>query len=120
MAGSFALSIHTPEGTAYEGEALSLVAPGADGQFGILPRHTPMFAAIRPGVLKVRTKDGLNYYATAGGICEINRKMVLLLLDSAETFTEAEPARARAREFKDVAIEKSLPPPDKHQQPKHH
>ena len=46
---TFDLSVVTPEGTAFEGEAQMLVVPGADGEIGVLARHAPLVAMLKAG-----------------------------------------------------------------------
>jgi F-type H+-transporting ATPase subunit epsilon len=43
---TFDLSVVTPEGTAFEGEAQMLIVPGAAGEIGVLARHAPLVAML--------------------------------------------------------------------------
>src|SRR5829696_4695876 len=49
---TFELSLVTPDGAAYEGEAEMLIVPGADGEIGVLARHAPLVAMLKAGELR--------------------------------------------------------------------
>ncbi|UCF78502.1 MAG: ATP synthase F1 subunit epsilon [Candidatus Eiseniibacteriota bacterium] len=100
----FRLRILTLEESFYEGDVDSLIAPGADGYFGVLAHHAPMLAALRPGKLLVRERDSIeNVYAVSGGFLEVSDNSVTLLADAIESaadidLTRAEQAKQRALE----------------------
>jgi F-type H+-transporting ATPase subunit epsilon len=82
-----------------------VIAPGAGGVLGILPRHAPLKAVIAPGELVVK-KDGQadRYYAVGGGFMEVRPDKVILLARSGESAEEidlsrAQEARRRAEEL---------------------
>jgi F-type H+-transporting ATPase subunit epsilon len=81
-----------------------VLAPGSEGQLGILPRHAPLMTALAPGELIVRRagQDDL-YMVVGGGFMEVRPDRVTILADSAERAEEinlerAEAARRRAEE----------------------
>lgn len=97
MPGTFHLEIVTPERVAYSGEVVSLVAPGLEGQFGILAHHAPFIAALRPGAIKVRDAENKEMWlATAGGFFEMVHNKAVILADTAEFAAEIDVERARA------------------------
>lgn len=97
MPGTFQLDIVTPERPVFQGAVLSLVAPGVEGQFGILVNHTPFIAALRPGTLKIRDRDNREILlAISGGFFEIARNQAVILADAAEFAAEIDVDRARA------------------------
>ena len=73
-----------------------VIAPGASGVLGILPRHAPLMAVIVPGELVVK-KDGQEdrYYAVGGGFMEVRPDKVILLARSGESAEEIDLARAQ-------------------------
>ena len=73
-----------------------VIAPGASGVLGILPRHAPLMAVIAPGELVVK-KDGQEdrYYAVGGGFMEVRPDKVILLARSGESAEEIDLARAQ-------------------------
>ncbi len=72
-----------------------VIAPGASGVLGILPRHAPLMAVIAPGELVVK-KDGQEdrYYAVGGGFMEVRPDKVILLARSGESAEEIDLERA--------------------------
>ena len=67
------LSLTTPSGSLINAEVEEVTAPGALGEFGILPGHIPFLSVLKPGVFVYRTKDGPRYYAVGQGILEVAR-----------------------------------------------
>ena len=95
---TYQLSILTPKGLVYEDSVESLVAPGANGSFGVLAHHAPMISATTPGVLKVN--DGQDrFFAVGSGMVEVCQNKVNILADHAETSANFEEARSKASEF---------------------
>lgn len=89
---AFKLKILTPEKTVFDAEVDSLVAPGADGGFGVLTDHAPMICGIGTGVLAADQVGSPLYFALQGGVAEIVRNEMIILADAAR----AEPDRASA------------------------
>ena len=78
-----------------------VVAPCAEGDVGILPRHAPLLATLRPGRLRIKKGGGETEMAVTGGFLQVNRDRVIILADAAERAEEideqrAEEARRRA------------------------
>jgi F-type H+-transporting ATPase subunit epsilon len=83
MAGTFHLSILTPEQGVYEGEVEYLEAPGSEGGFGVLPHHAPMVTGLARGTLKVRMADGqVRTWPVAGGFFEVSNNKATVLADA--------------------------------------
>ena len=55
---TFSLSLVTPDGAAFEGEAVMLIVPGADGEIGVLARHAPLIATLKAGSTRVHLGEG--------------------------------------------------------------
>ncbi len=94
----------TAERTVFEGDVDLVLAPGMEGQLGILPHHTPLLTALSFGELVLR-REGLpdEFIAIGGGFMEVGPEHIIILADSAERAEEidvaqAEEARQRARE----------------------
>ena len=97
---TFPLSIVTPSGAVLEDEVAGLVAPGTEGEFGVLAHHAPMIAAIRRGCLKVRRKDEqVAFFAVHEGFVRVDRDQVVVLTAQACAATDPEDARRRAQAF---------------------
>ena len=67
------LSVTTPRGSLVETDIDELVAPGALGEFGILPGHVPFMSALKPGVLIFRVKNGNSLLALGEGVLQVSR-----------------------------------------------
>ena len=98
MAGEFPLVIVTPSSMAYEGEARSVLAPGADGYFEVLIGHVPMLTSLQPGVLTIRNAGGRTRYTVSGGFVEVLRSQVTILAESIEEVGDIDVARAQQAE----------------------
>jgi F-type H+-transporting ATPase subunit epsilon len=83
------LSVTTPRGALVDAEVDEVTAPGALGEFGVLPGHVPFLSVLKPGVFVFRTKEGARYLAVGDGVLEVARASgdkgdkVLVLVDQA-------------------------------------
>lgn len=97
------LEVVTAERQTFSGEVDAVIAPGSEGQLGILPHHAPLMTMLQPGELIVR-KDGQDIYlAVTGGFLEVRPDKVIVLADACERceeidVTRAEEAKKRAEE----------------------
>ena len=82
-AKTFSLSLVTPEGTAYEGEAERLVVPGAAGEIGVLARHAPLVAMLRAGEIRIRARGEWQAFAAGPGYFNVQRDRAIVLVDDA-------------------------------------
>ena len=81
---TYHLSIVTPAGTRFDGDAEALVAPGEEGYVGVLADHAPMIAGLKPGPLSVTDGSGANWFACGPGVLEVSMgNEVTLLVDEA-------------------------------------
>jgi F-type H+-transporting ATPase subunit epsilon len=93
----FDVSLVTPEGPAFEGEAEMLVVPGAAGDIGVLARHAPLIATLRAGSTRVyieRTGE-IQEFATGPGFFQVQLDRAIALVDDAVLASEVDDARAR-------------------------
>jgi len=81
------LEIVTPRGVAVSTEADEVVAPGARGEFGVLPGHTPFIAALKAGVLTYRKGPRREVLAVGPGYAEVSGhdRVVVLTQAAADT-----------------------------------
>ena len=99
----FPLRVVSVERSLFEGDVDFIVANGADGELGILPRHAALMTILKPGALKI-THDGKEEFLfVGGGFLEVLPDRVTVLADVAEHAEEisieaAEDARRRAQE----------------------
>ena len=88
------LDIVTVERAVYSDEVDMVIAPGVEGQLGILPHHTPLMTTLQAGELRVRKGQEEISLAISGGFLEIRPDKVVVLADSAERADEIDIARA--------------------------
>ncbi len=86
--------VATIEREVYRGEADFLAAPGAAGELGILPRHSPLMAKLRSGELRIRLGEQVDEVFVSGGFMEVQPEMVTILADSAERASDLDEAAA--------------------------
>jgi F-type H+-transporting ATPase subunit epsilon len=100
---TFDLSVVTPEGSVFEGEAQMLIVPGAAGEIGVLARHAPLVAMLKAGEIRVRAEGRWQSFAAGPGYFKVQRDRAIVLVDDAvraedidvdEARREAEAARA--------------------------
>lgn len=84
METSFKVGIYTPEKTIFENEAVSLVAPGEYGFFGIMAHHAPFISSLVPGQIVVKDKagKGIVIQSSGKGFFEVSNNKAVLLLDA--------------------------------------
>ena len=102
-ARTFDLSLVTPEGAAYEGEAEMLIVPGVSGEIGVLARHAPLMAMLKAGEIRIKAGGDWQAFAAGPGYFKVQQDRALVLVDDAvraeeidveEARREAEEARA--------------------------
>ena len=82
-----------------------VVAPGAEGVVGILPRHAPLLTTLRPGAIRIKKDGGESAMAVGGGFLQVNNDRVLVLADTAEREDEIDASRAEeARQRAEAAL----------------
>lgn len=101
MADSIALEIVTPDGVKLSENVSELTATSVDGEFGVLPSHRPMLAALTTGIVTY-VKNGEKHSVAVGpGFAEIADDKALLLTDRFITKDRIDPVIVR-KELKDV------------------
>ena len=89
------VEIITAEERAYADDVEALVAPGIDGELGILPHHAPLITALQPGEIMVRKDGQESYMVVSGGFIEVMANQVTILADACEHSEEIDEARAQ-------------------------
>ena len=81
---TFNLIIVSAEQKTFEGAVKQIQATGVEGELGILPNHTPLMTAIKPGIVKFTLEDGKEEVIyVSGGFLEVQPKVVTVLADVA-------------------------------------
>jgi F-type H+-transporting ATPase subunit epsilon len=84
----------------FQGDVEIVVLPGAEGEMGILPNHSPVLTVLKYGIITVRTKSGEEHFTVAGGFAEVQPDQVTILADSAENVEEIDIQRAESAKHK--------------------
>jgi F-type H+-transporting ATPase subunit epsilon len=92
----FSVSVVTPEGAAFEGDAEMLIVPGAAGEIGVLARHAPLVAMLKAGSTRVHIGDGsVQEYATGPGFFQVLEDRAIALVDHAVQADQIDDALAQ-------------------------
>ena len=86
----------TPDGPVFIDDARMVVVPGKAGELGVLPRHIPLIAQLKPGETRVRTLDDeWLSFATGSGYFKIQHDRASVLVESAVAVTAIDADKAR-------------------------
>ena len=100
------LEIVTPERLAYEDDVDMVLVPGAEGELGILPHHTPLVSLLGVGELKIRKGGAEEVFAIAGGFVQVRPDKVVVMAETAEIDSDIDLERAqKARAEAEKALE---------------
>src|SRR5882672_6285122 len=90
------VDVVSAEEAIYSGEAEFVVLPGEAGELGIYPRHTPLITRIRPGAVRITPAGGgeEQLIFVAGGILEVQPKLITVLADTAIRGKDLDEAKA--------------------------
>jgi F-type H+-transporting ATPase subunit epsilon len=94
----FSLSLVTPEGAAFEGDAEMVVVPGAAGEIGVLARHAPLVAMLKAGSTRVYLDvdaSDVRTFATGPGFFQVLEDRAIALVDDAVLGAEIDDERAQ-------------------------
>jgi len=111
------VDVVSAEAAIYSGEATFVVLPGEAGELGIYPRHAPLITRIRAGAVRITPAGGgeEQLIFVAGGILEVQPKVITVLADTAirgadldeakatEALRKAEEARRTAQDKQEIA-----------------
>lgn len=111
------IEIITAERTVLTDDVDMVIAPGSEGQLGILPMHAPLLTVLAAGEIRLKKGGAEQSFAVTGGFLEVHDNHVSVLADAAERSDEIDAARAegamqRAQEdmklaSKDVDLERA-------------
>ncbi len=92
----FPVSVVTPEGAAFEGDAEMLIVPGDAGEIGVLARHASLVAMLKAGSTRVHLDGGeVREFATGPGFFQVLDNRAIALVDDAIAAGEIDTARAQ-------------------------
>jgi F-type H+-transporting ATPase subunit epsilon len=90
------LEIITAERQVYSDEVNTVIAPGVEGELGILLHHAPLITILKPGEVLVRKEGQETYLFVSGGFLEVRPDKIIILADASERADEIDVARAEA------------------------
>jgi len=90
------LDIVTPEKKVYSDDVRYVIAPGGDGELGILPEHAPIMTTLNIGIMRVQKDGQYTKVAVSGGFLEARNSKVVVLADAAERADDIDMERAEA------------------------
>jgi F-type H+-transporting ATPase subunit epsilon len=116
-AATIHIDVVSAEASIFSGEAEFVVLPGEMGELGIYPRHTPLITRIKPGTVRIQKPGGEEELVfVAGGILEVQPKVITVLADTAirghdldeakanEAIKRAEEARRSVTDKQEIAV----------------
>jgi len=96
MAGKLHFSLVSPERELYSGEVDQVDIPGTEGNFGVLPDHAPLMAAIRTGAITVYEGGASKQFFVQGGFADVTPAGLTVLAESAAPMSELTAERVQA------------------------
>src|SRR5262249_20478776 len=96
MAGKILLEVVTPEKMLLSQQVDEVIAPGSEGDFGVLPGHCHFLSTLRIGELLYRVGDTTNHMAVLWGYAEVTPTKVTILAEIAEKAEDIDVERAQA------------------------
>jgi len=100
----------TPTRMLISAEADEVVAPGAEGYFGVLPGHAAFLTTLAPGEVTYRNGQTEHRVAVTGGFAEVRGERVIILAENAERPEEIDRERAeRARQRAEMRVQGKSP-----------
>jgi F-type H+-transporting ATPase subunit epsilon len=94
----FSVSLVTPDGAAFEGDAEMIIVPGAAGEIGVLARHAPLIATLKAGSTRIHPGGNeVLEFATGPGFFEVLQDRAIALVDDAVKAADVDDARAQAQ-----------------------
>ena len=95
MAEQIQLEVVTPDTIVVEEMVDLIVAPGTEGEFGVLPDHIPFLTSLKVGEMYYRKGNQTDYIAITGGYAEVLPDKVTVLAEAAEKARDIDVDRAR-------------------------
>ena len=106
------LEIVTPERLAFSGQVDAVVAPGVEGELGILPHHAPLLTTLGYGELRLRTGAQEDFFAIAGGFLQVLPDKVVVMAETADLASEIDMEKAmEARREAERALQEGFEEP---------
>ena len=106
------LEIVTPERLAYSDQVDLVIAPGIEGELGILPHHAPLITTLGVGELRIKKGGAEESFAIIGGFLQVRPDKVVVMAETADLASDIDLQRAEeARRDAERAIEGGMQEP---------
>lgn len=92
MAETLHFSLVSPQRELFSGEVRQVDAPGAEGEFGVLPRHAPFMTTLKPGVVRIYEETGVTPVFVRGGFADVTPAGLTILAEEAVRLSDVNPA----------------------------
>jgi F-type H+-transporting ATPase subunit epsilon len=104
------LEIITAERQVFSDDVNTVVAPGVEGELGVLPHHAPLITMLKPGEVLIRKDNEETYLFVSGGFLEVRPEKIIILADACERAEEIDIERAEAAKRRAEERLKTLTP----------
>jgi F-type H+-transporting ATPase subunit epsilon len=104
--------IVTQDKSLFEGPADMVLAPGSEGELGILPNHAPLLTTLNIGVIRIQHEGEEEVFTITGGVLEVRPEIITVLADVGERIDEIDEARAEAAKARAEELLTKGPPKD--------
>lgn len=94
------ISVVSPSGIIFEGDARYVVVSGNNGQLGILKNHVPVVVPITRGFVKVEQEGTTTYVVIANGVLEQSDNVITVIAQEATLGTDYEDASNKLIEIR--------------------
>ena len=109
MAGKILLEVVTPEKLLLSQEVDEVIAPGSEGEFGVLPGHCHLLSSLRIGELRYKSQEVWHYMSILWGYAEVTPVKVTVMaeiVEKAEQRLQAGGLPSEVREA-EISLEKA-------------
>lgn len=113
MADKLHFSLVSPERELFSGEVDHVVAPGTDGEFGVLPLHAPFMSTLKPGAVRVLNEGDEQKIFVRGGFADVTPEGLTILAEEAINLADVDSA-AIAQDLSDAREDLKDAPDDAH------
>ena len=96
MPGQLLLEVVTPDRLLFSQQVDEVIAPGTDGEFGVLPGHCHFLSTLRIGELRYRVGETTSYMSVLWGFAEVTPQKVTILAEIAEKAEDIDVEQAQA------------------------
>ncbi len=97
MAEKLSFALVSPERELFHGDVDSVVVPGSEGEFGVLPNHAPGMSVIKPGALRVLNEGSERRIFVNGGFADVTPEGLTVLAEEAIDLADMDTAEIEAQ-----------------------